>query len=56
MSSEVSKAILEQGKLVEKDYDYIYQSFKKQKLCTNSKNSKSYKFHIKIYLESIVSI
>ena len=34
-SLKVNKAILEQVKLVEKDYDYMLQFFKKQKLCTH---------------------
>ena len=35
-SSEVNKAILEQSKVAEQDYDYILQIFKKQKLSTQN--------------------
>ena len=60
-NSEVNKAILEQVKVTKYDYDYMLRFFKKQKLCTQNYFQKQYitalyKFHIKIYIESFVSI
>ena len=41
-SLEVNKAFLEQVKLAEWYYDYMFQFFKKQKLCTQNKFQKHY--------------